>query len=74
MYQSVALCLVCGTKQEIIRFEGAMREIDHIKDLHCIKCKQKTKHREAGEAGERTLADVEEGRLMNHDQGEGPDL
>ncbi len=59
-FQSVLACPICGSEQVIIRFKGAKRGVGHIKDLYCRVCKRTTKHSEAGEMGERALADLDE--------------
>lgn len=46
-FQSTDLvCLECGNVYSIIRKSRALKEVSHIKDLWCYKCKKDVKHYE----------------------------
>ena len=46
-FQSTDLvCLECGNVYSIMRKSRALKEVSHIKDLWCYKCKKDVKHYE----------------------------
>lgn len=46
MTLSTFVCEVCGAKIELPRRKGKQREVGHIKDIYCFKCKDTRKHDE----------------------------
>jgi hypothetical protein len=42
------MCTICGTHQEIMRRKARIKEVGHIKHLWCIKCENRTAHKEEG--------------------------
>lgn len=44
------VCLNCGSIFTISRFANRCREVGHIKDIWCPRCKEVTKHYEVHDA------------------------
>lgn len=45
-YPTDLICLNCGNITTIQRRRSQVKEVSHIKDLYCYKCKDVTKHYE----------------------------